>query len=57
MARNTTPARERILTCVRTGRTFAYRGHGRPPKYHPDIVEQVRKEQRTKSAKGRKKAA
>lgn len=57
MARNTKPARERILTCERTGKKFEYRGHGRPPKYHPDIVETVRKEQRQKSAQNRRKAA
>jgi len=57
MARNTTPARERILKCKRTGREFAYRGHGRPPLYHPDIVESVRAEQRKASAQKRRKAA
>lgn len=57
MARNTKPARERILTCKRTGRSFAYRGHGRPPMYHPDVVEEVRAEQRKASAKKRRKAA
>lgn len=57
MPRNTTPARERILVCERTGRKFAYRGHGRPPKYHPDIVGEVRAEQRKKSAAKRRKAA
>lgn len=56
MARNTTPARERILTCERTGRKFAYRGHGRPPKYHPDVAPQVRAEQRKKAAQKRRAA-
>ena len=43
----------RILTCIRTGRTFEYSGVGRPPKYHPDIRAAVQKEQRKAARKSR----
>lgn len=55
MARKTTE--KRTLTCIRTGKEFIYLGHGRPPKYHPDVAPIVRAEQRAKAAKNRKKAA
>lgn len=47
----------RTLTCQRTGRTFVYAGVGRPPKYHPDIQEAVRKEQRSNAQKAKRNAA
>lgn len=43
--------RERELVCARTGRKFTYCGVGRPPKYHPEVAEQVRKEQRSAAQK------
>lgn len=45
---------DRILTCQKTGRTFVYKGVGRPPKYHPDVVAEVRAAQRKNSAAKRK---
>lgn len=45
-----------ILTCAETGRTFQYRGYGRPPKYHPDVAKDVQKRQR-KAAAAAKRAA
>lgn len=35
-----------ILKCERTGREFPYIGHGRPPKYHPDIKKEIERERR-----------
>lgn len=43
----------RVLTCQKTGRKFEYAGVGRPPKYHPDVRESVRKDQRKQSRKNR----
>lgn len=55
MTRN--PAAARTLTCQRSGRTFEYRGVGRPPKYHPEIAPVVRAEQRKRAARNRRRAA
>lgn len=35
-----------ILVCERSGREFPYRGHGRPPKYHPEIKKEMDRERR-----------
>lgn len=47
----------RELVCQRTGRKFIYAGVGRPPKYHPDIQESIRKEQRAASQKAKREAS
>ncbi len=44
------------LKCAETGRTFEYRGYGRPPKYHPDVVADVQKRKR-KAARDAKRPA
>lgn len=46
----------RILTCAKTGKTFEYMGVGRPPKYHPDVVKEVRKSQRGNAQKRKREA-
>jgi hypothetical protein len=46
---------DRILTCQKTGKTFVYSGVGRPPKYHPDVQNEVRAGQRKASAAKRAK--
>lgn len=47
----------RILTCAKTGKTWEYRGFGRPPKYHPDVAAEVRAEQRRGRAKAKRATA
>lgn len=45
-----------MLVCERSGQEFAYRGHGRPPKYHPEVKKQMERERRAAAYRAKQEA-
>lgn len=44
------------LKCAITGLPLEYRGYGRPPKYHPSVAAQARKDRARERHKAKREA-
>lgn len=45
-----------ILVCQHSGREFEYRGHGRPPKYHPEVKKELDRQRRAEAYRAKQAA-